>query len=186
MPERNRVLGYIRLAGVYLFIAVLVILSRPTPALLLFGALLAAVGEAIRLWAAGHLQKSVRLATSGPYAYTQNPLYLGRLLILTGLGLAARDPWGLNLIALGVGYAIFFFYYIPRKLRVEGNRLARIHGSSYETYRDSVPILIPSFRRFPGDQTAWSFSRMVGNQEPLVLAGLAVAFGFLAWRCGRA
>ncbi len=186
MPERSQWLGRVRLLAVYLFIAALVILARPTPILVAVGAGLAFLGESIRLWAAGHLRKSVRLATSGPYARTQNPLYLGRLLILTGLGLAATNPWGINYVALLVGYAVFFFYYIPRKLRVEGDRLARIHGESYERYRRSVPILLPSMRSFPGERASWSFAQMVRNQEPLVLLGLLATFAFLVWKLGPA
>src|SRR5439155_14709097 len=106
--ERSKVLGWIRLALVYAFIAALVYLSRPTPALFRIGAALALLGEAIRIWAAGHLTKSVRLVTSGPYGYTQNPLYLGRLLILTGLAIAARTEAYLNLVALAAGYVVFF------------------------------------------------------------------------------
>lgn len=186
MPERSRLLGHLRLLGVYLFIAALVLLARPTRGLLLAGAALAGIGEAIRIWAAGHLQKSIRLATSGPYAYTQNPLYLGRLLILTGLGLAARSEWGLNYLALAAGYLVFFLYYIPRKLRVEGARLERIHGAAYAAYRRSVPILIPSARPFRGDASRWSFRQVIRNQEPLVLAGVIGLFAFLAWKCGPA
>ena len=183
MSERSKVLGQIRLAGVYIFIAALIVMAQPTPALLATGAALAVVGEAVRIWAAGHLHKSVRLATAGPYALTQNPLYLGRLLILTGLAIAARNPWGLNWIALVTGYAIFFFYYIPRKLRVEGARLEKIHGETYAQYRRSVPILFPSRAPYPGrGGETWSFMQMVRNQEPLVLAGLLVVLGFLAWK----
>ena len=183
MPERSRILGQLRLAGVFVFIAALVVLARPTPTLLMAGALLAALGEAVRLWAAGHLSKSVRLATDGPYARTQNPLYLGRLLILTGLGIAARNEWGLNWLALLIGYAIFFLYYIPRKLRVEGARLEKIHGEAFTRYNRSVPILFPSLNAYPhraGER--WSFAQMVRNQEPFVLLGIVVAFAFLAWK----
>lgn len=186
VPERSRFLGHLRLAGVYLFIVALVLLARPTRGLLLAGAVLAAAGEAIRLWAAGHLRKSIRLATSGPYAHTQNPLYLGRLLILTGLGLAARSAWGLNYVAMAAGYLVFFLYYIPRKLRVEGARLERLHGDAYAAYRRSVPILFPSARPFPGDRERWSFRQMLRNQEPLVLAGLVLVFAFLAWKSRQA
>jgi protein-S-isoprenylcysteine O-methyltransferase Ste14 len=182
MNERNKILGWIRLAAVYAFIAILVYLARPTPALLAAGASLAIVGEAIRVWAAGHLTKSVRLVTSGPYAYTQNPLYLGRLLILTGLGIASPMTGHLNLLALAVGYAIFFFYYIPRKLRVEGGRLARLHGAAFEEYHRTVPILFPGLRRHAGGHEGWSFSLMVSNQEPLVLTGVALVLVILAWK----
>jgi len=183
--ERNKALGWIRLAAVYAFIALLVYLARPTPGLLAAGASLALLGEAIRMWAAGHLTKSVRLVTSGPYAYTQNPLYLGRLLILTGLAIASPMPGRMNLVALATGYAVFFFYYIPRKLRVEGGRLARLHGAAFEEYHRSVPILFPGRRRHAGGHEGWSFSLMVSNQEPLVLTGVALALAVLAWKAAH-
>lgn len=186
MPERSEVLGRIRLAIVYAFIGALVILSRPDPIQVAVGAGFVALGEGLRMWAAGHLVKSTRLITSGPYAYTQNPLYLGRLLILTGLGIAARAPLYLNLWALAAGYAVFFFYYMPRKVRVEGARLAEFHGQAFEIYHRSVPILFPRLRRHPSAETApWSFRLMVRNQEPLVLAGLIVVMAALAWKAGR-
>lgn len=181
-PERSKALGRIRLAGVYLFIGFLIWISRPTPALVVAGASFALLGEALRLWAAGHLTKSVRLITSGPYAYTQNPLYLGRLLILTGLGIAARIDGYLNLVLLVAGYAVFFFYYIPRKLRVEGGRLAKLHGAAFEEYRKSVPILLPALARYPGGNDPWSFRLMVRNQEPLVLTGIVLVLGILIWK----
>ncbi len=184
-PTRSKALGRIRLLAVYAFIAVLVWICRPTPALIAAGAAFALAGEALRIWAAGHLTKSVRLITSGPYAYTQNPLYLGRLLILTGLGIAARIDGYLNLVLLLAGYAVFFFYYIPRKLRVEGGRLARLHGPAFEEYRRSVPILVPALRRYPGGNDSWSFRLMVRNQEPLVLAGIVLVLGLLIWKGAR-
>ena len=185
MTERSRTLGRIRLAAVYVFIAVLIDVSRPTRASLLAGATLTLIGEAIRIWAAGHLTKSVRLVTSGPYAYTQNPLYLGRLLILTGLAIAARTEGYLNLLALALGYAVFFFYYIPRKLRVEGGRLAGLHGEAFEQYHRSVPIRLPGLRRYADRRQAWSFPLMVRNQEPLVLAGVTLALAVPAWKTGH-
>jgi len=185
VTERSRTLGRIRLAAVYVFIAVLIDVSRPTRASLLAGATLTLIGEAIRIWAAGHLTKSVRLVTSGPYAYTQNPLYLGRLLILTGLAIAARTEGYLNLLALALGYAVFFFYYLPRKLRVEGGRLARLHGAAFEEYHRKVPILLPGLRRYPGGVQAWSLRLMVRNQEPLVMSGIALVLAVLVWKADR-
>ena len=183
MAERSKILGQLRLGVVYLFVAALVVVSKPTPQVFVVGLLFTAVGETFRLWAAGHLVKSVRLITSGPYAHTQNPLYLGRLLILTGVAIAARNEQFINLVALIVGYAIFFLYYLPRKIRVEGGRLARLHGAGFEAYHKQVPILFPSLRRYPeADRTPWSLRLMVSNQEPFVLAGLALVFVLLGWK----
>jgi len=183
--ERSRILGWIRLGFVYAFVAALLYVSHPTPTLLVTGSLFVLLGEGIRVWAAGHLTKSVRLVTSGPYAHTQNPLYLGRLLILTGLAIAARTEAYVNLLALAIGYSVFFFYYIPRKLRVEGGRLARLHGAAFEEYNRSVPILIPCQRRYAGGRERWSFSLMVRNQEPLVILAILLVLGLLAWKTGR-
>lgn len=186
MPGRSRFLGRARLAALYAFIGALVLLSSPDPFLVAVGAVPVALGEGIRIWAAGHLVKSTRLITSGPYAYTQNPLYLGRLLILTGLAISARSPLHLNLVALLAGYAVFFFYYMPRKVRVEGARLARIHGQAFEIYHRSVPILFPRLRRHPpSEATPWSFRLMVRNQEPLALAGILAVMAVLVWKAGR-
>ena len=83
MSQRTTV-GLARVLGAYLFVGLLAVVSRPTPLLAAIGTVFVAVGETVRFWAAGHLLKSKELAVSGPYRYTQNPLYLGRFLILTG------------------------------------------------------------------------------------------------------
>ena len=180
--QRSKILGYLRLTFVYLFIGILIWFSRPTPTLFGIGAALVFLGEALRIWAAGHLVKSLELIDSGPYAYTQNPLYLGRLLILTGFCVMARSRWQLNWVALAAGYAVFFGYYIPRKLRVEGARLRKMHGDAFSRYHDAVPILFPSLGRYPGKRTAWSLGKAVRNQEYLVLSGVLLVCGFFAWK----
>jgi protein-S-isoprenylcysteine O-methyltransferase Ste14 len=176
--------GWWRLAALYAFLAILVVVSRPTPGGLAAGAALAALGEALRVWAAGHLVKSVRLVTSGPYARTRNPLYLGRLMILTGVVIAAwiGPVWSLGILA--AAYGLFFAYYLPRKERVEGARLTARHGAAYAEYRDAVPALVPTvLRRFPGGGAPWSLRLAVGNREPSVALGLIALFALLSWRC---
>ena len=184
MSQRSKSAGWLRLLSVYVLVAALLIASRPAPCGLAAGSLIAFGGEALRLWAAGHLVKSSRLITAGPYAYTQHPLYLGRLLILTGLGIAARCPLYLNLLVLLGAYSIFFLYYMPRKRRVEGTRLATRHGSAFEVYRRAVPVLFPRRRRYPGAAgDAWSFALVAKSGEPMVLLGVLLVFGVLAWKC---
>jgi len=180
--RRSKILGYIRLVLVYVFVGFLVWTSRPTPHLFVGGALLVLLGELLRIWAAGHLVKSLELIDSGPYAFTQNPLYLGRLLILTGFCVMAKSPYLLNWLALALGYTVFFGYYIPRKLRVEGARLEKMHGPAFARYHASVPILIPALTRYPGKTTPWSLAKAARNQEYLVLTGVLLVLGLFAWK----
>src|SRR5687768_4374284 len=63
-------LGY-ALGGVALWLA------DPTPRSLALGAAVGAVGEALRVWAAGHLEKGREVTNTGPYAVTRHPLYAG-------------------------------------------------------------------------------------------------------------
>lgn len=173
-------LGIARVVIVYAFVALLVWISRPTPLLVGLGLVFVAIGESVRFWAAGHLLKSKELAVSGPYRYTQNPLYLGRFLILTGFCLMAYLPFEVggivipaNVLLLLVSYAVFFFYYLPRKVQVEGNRLAELHGGAWRDYFESVPILFPRLTPHGTNVRPWDVSRMKRNREHWMLAGVA-------------
>jgi len=177
--KRNKLLGYLRLVVVYALLGWLAWASAPTPTTFLAGLAFVVVGEAIRFWAAGHLLKSKELVTAGPYAYTQNPLYLGRLLIYTGFCLMAVLPYHGNLIVLALGLVVFFGYYIPRKIRVEGQRLASLHGAAWEEYHEDMPILLPRFTPYAKVVPApWRVERMVRNKEYAMVLGVGVISAF--------
>jgi protein-S-isoprenylcysteine O-methyltransferase Ste14 len=172
-----------RLVAVYAGIAALVAFSRPTPMSVTVGAIFAAAGEAVRLWAAGHLRKTEELVTSGPYRYTRNPLYLGRLFILIGLCVMATLPFALNWVMLLLCVVTFFGYYMPRKERVEPRRLRRIHGDAYERYHRVVPALFPTLRPFPeGASSGWSSDRLLRNREHWMVLGLLLVTLILLWK----
>lgn len=179
----DRLLGRLRLAGTFLLVALLAAFARPTPLSVSLGFAIAALGEALRLWAAGHLVKTRELVTSGPYRYTRNPLYLGRLLIFTGLCVMCTLPRGMNWLVLLGGYAAFFGYYLPRKERVEPARLRAVHGEAYERYWREVPALFPSLTPYPDRSgLGWSSERLVRNREPWMVVGLLALSGFLLFR----
>jgi len=179
----NRTLGAIRLTTTFALVAVLVWLAAPRPVEVAIGFVIAAAGEGIRFWAAGHLLKTKELITSGPYRYTRNPLYLGRLLILTGLCIMCRLPFYANWIVLVVGLSIFFFYYMPRKERVEPARLRAVHGEAYDRYFKAVPALFPTLRPYPSaSNLGWSSDRMVRNREVWMVVGILAITLFLLWR----
>jgi protein-S-isoprenylcysteine O-methyltransferase Ste14 len=186
MPsERSKFLGHVRLVLLYILIGWLAWASQPTPRTFFTGLALVVFGEAVRFWAAGHLLKSRELVTSGPYAYTQNPLYLGRIFIYAGFCVMAYLPYYLNLVVLAVGTAIFSFYYIPRKIRVEGARLARLHGEAWSAYFQEMPILFPRLTRYHASVAApWRTERMMRNREYLMVLGvglICVLFAAKAW-----
>jgi len=56
----------------YLLAIVAFWLAAPTPLSLAIGAIVGAIGEAFRIWAAGHLEKGREVTSSGPYALTRH------------------------------------------------------------------------------------------------------------------
>lgn len=77
-----------------------------------------------------------RLVTTGPYAYTRNPMYLGHIFFLTGLTLAAKSPLA---ALIAVGTAIWFHF------RVLGDerKLVQLLGKPYVAYTRRVRRWIP-------------------------------------------
>ncbi|HEX4824968.1 MAG TPA: isoprenylcysteine carboxylmethyltransferase family protein [Candidatus Polarisedimenticolaceae bacterium] len=182
----NRALGAVRLLATFAFIVTIVVFARPRPFEVALGFVIAAIGEGIRFWAAGHLLKTKELITSGPYRYTRNPLYLGRMLIMTGLCIMCRLPYFANLILLAIGYAIFLGYYMPRKERVEPARLRAIHGDAYDRYFKAVPALIPTLRPYQNaSNLGWSSDRMFRNREVWMVVGILAVSVFLLYRSHR-
>jgi protein-S-isoprenylcysteine O-methyltransferase Ste14 len=115
-------------------------LARPSGRSLAYGALLILPGLLIRALASGHVRKNEALATSGPYAHTRNPLYLGSLLMGVGFAVAARS-WWVGVILVGM----FFAIYLP-VIRDEENYLGR-KFPEFEEYARRVPRMFP--RIFP-------------------------------------
>jgi protein-S-isoprenylcysteine O-methyltransferase Ste14 len=184
-PVYNRTLGRIRLAGIYLLVAAMVSAARPTPAGIAAGLFLVTAGQTLRVWASGHLIKNVSLITSGPYLFTRNPLYLGRLLIFSGLCAMSRLPYGLHWLLLAAGYGVFFGYYLPRKERVEPARLLALHGEPFDRYHRAVPALWPRTSPYEdGDRRRWSARQARANREHWMIAGLAAVTLYLFWRAG--
>src|SRR3984957_21035269 len=92
----------------FILVAAFAWFSRPDALSLDWGLPISALGLTLRAWATGHVEKNIRLADSGPYAYVRNPLYLGTLLVAAGFTIASRR-W---LLAVLVA-AVFLFIYLP-------------------------------------------------------------------------
>ena len=156
-----------------------IILARPTPRTLLAGGVVSILGLCLRAWAAGHIRKNAELATSGPYAYTRNPLYLGSFLLGLGFTVAA-GRWVLALLFA----ALFLGIYFP-VMRVEASTLAELFGKDYDTYRRSVPLFFPRLTPFrPTASSGGKFDSALylRYREYRAALGLVVAWGLLLFK----
>lgn len=156
--------------------AVALAIARPTAASIAAGAGLALLGEALRLWASGHIEKTQRLATGGPYAHTRNPLYVGSVLMAAGVAAAARSPW------VAAAVAAYFLAFYPAVIREESAFLARKFGEAYAAWAREVPAFLPRLRPAGPRETRFSWARVRANREWRAALAIPLVMGILAAR----
>lgn len=170
LAEKLRKVSF-KVLPVYLMGAFLLYQADPRPQGLLLGFPLVILGESLRVWATGHLQKNQKVTTSGPYAYVKNPLYLGTFLLMVGFCLMADQ---LMLLLIGVG--VFLFYYAPYKKRRESGRLEERFGRDWLGYDARVPDYWPRWTPYEDrERMRWNWQRFFKNSEHETL--LVVALG---------
>ena len=160
----------------FLCAAVFLVLAKPTRNALLAGACVSLLGLAIRAWASGHIRKNAQLATSGPYAFTRNPLYLGSFLLGLGFTIAS----GQAVLAL-LFAALFLGIYFP-VMRVEASTLGQLFGEDYEVYKRSVPLFFPRLTPFRDNDSVmvkFDSSLYFRYREYRAALGLVIAWGLL-------
>ena len=160
----------------FLCAALFLFFARPTPIALLIGASVSILGLAVRAWAAGHIRKNAQLATSGPYAFTRNPLYLGSFLLGLGFTIASGR------LLLGLLFAALFLgIYLP-VMRVEATTMAQLFGRQYDTYKQAVPLFFPRITPFRESGTAanrFDGTLYMRYREYRAALGLVIAWGLL-------
>lgn len=174
----SEVVKYARVPMGFALGAAYLIWAHPTPDRLAVGGVVALIGIAIRAWAAGHIVKNHRLATSGPYAHTRNPLYLGSFLIALGFAFAAH--WLLLLAAA----AFFLFVYYPTMGREVAN-MERLFPAAYPRYAAHVPLFVPRFSPWRGDDQSmnrFSFALYMSHGEWKASVTYVLAMAWLAFR----
>ncbi len=135
------------------FLIVMVFYAKPTVASLLVGATVAVIGELTRFWGVSYAGSETRttgnvggtqLVTVGPYAHVRNPLYLGNILMYTGIGVMSNAlmPY---LVIVAVAYFAFQYSAI---VALEEEYLGRTF-SNWREYASSVPRFIPSLKKYP-------------------------------------
>jgi hypothetical protein len=154
-------------------------LARPTGYALAGGAVVSFLGVVVRGSTAGHLRKNLELTTSGPYAFTRHPLYLGSLLIAAGFLLAGR-----SLLADALGVAYFGLFYGAAISREE-RRLAGRFGAEFAAYAARVPRFWPRLTWNPGGAPfSWRLYWQNGEYQAAlgVLAGVVFLWLEMRWR----
>lgn len=173
-----RVARRIRVPLGFVFAALYIWLARPTWWSIGAGAVISLLGVWVRAIASGHVKKNEELTTTGPYAHTRNPLYLGSIVIAIGFAIAARNLWiGIGLVAL------FLFIYLP-VIRSEEEFL-RSKFSNFEEYVSRVPRLIPRLTSASKEAGAFSRELYLRHREYNALIGtlllVCVLMGKLLW-----
>lgn len=151
----------------FVFAALVLWLATPTRSSLLLGAAIAVMGECLRLWAAGHLEKSKEVTRSGPYRHTRHPLYLGSSIIGTGIAVAAHH---VVVAAIVIGYMLLT---LTAAMRSEEAHLREKFGDAYDAYAEK--------RAAPMDRP-FTWPRARGNREHHTMIGLAVGLALLAMK----
>jgi Phospholipid methyltransferase len=155
-----------RVALGFLCGAATLVLARPTMKSIALGMSIAAAGEALRIWAAGHLNKSREVTTSGPYRWLAHPLYVGSSIMGLGLAVACRSL----IVALLI--AAYLAVTLTAAVKSEEAFLRRTFGDRYDRYRggESDP------------QKRFGLGQAMANREYRAVIGLAAAALLLAWK----
>jgi protein-S-isoprenylcysteine O-methyltransferase Ste14 len=167
--QRLRVpLGFV-IAAIVLWIA------APSGRTILAGLPIALFGAAFRAMAAGVIRKDSRLATSGPYSWTRNPLYFGSFLMSAGFAIMSAN-W-IAACALMLPSIVVY----PTVIQSEEGHLRRLFPDEYREYCARVPRFVPSFRRI---EWFFSFSQYIANREYNTALGFTATLVILIvkWR----
>ena len=179
MTTPVRMLARLRVPLGFVFAVAVLWLAQPTRASLGWGALIAGLGEGLRIWAAGHLTKSREVTMSGPYRWMAHPLYVGSSVMGAGLAIASHS------VSVAVVIAVYLGATLTAAVRSEEAFLRERFGDGYDGYRRGDPARRGT-RRF-------SVSLAIANREYRAVTGLLLAVLLLAlkatyngvfWRAG--
>jgi protein-S-isoprenylcysteine O-methyltransferase Ste14 len=129
--------------------------ARSTWRSIAIGLSVAAVGELLRIWAAGHLDKAREITRSGPYRYVSHPLYFGSCVMGMGFPIATAA------VVPAVIVAVYLALTIPSAMITEEAAIGNLQ---------------------PGQPRSFSVDRVMKNREYRAVAGFLLGAGLLILR----
>ncbi|HYN08285.1 MAG TPA: isoprenylcysteine carboxylmethyltransferase family protein [Vicinamibacterales bacterium] len=134
-------------------------LAHPRPLSVAAGMSVAAIGELVRLWAAGHIEKGREITRSGPYRLVRHPLYAGSAIMGIGFMIAARS------LPAAIVVGVYLVVALVSAARAEEATLDARFAGEYSAYREG--------RAAPSDRP-FSLARVKANREYRAVIGLVV------------
>lgn len=160
--------------------AIFLLLAAPTPRSIAIGGTVALLGILIRGASSGHLRKYEELATTGPYAFTRNPLYFGSAFLAAGFAIAGNS-WVAGLLVVAY-FAVFY----TGVMRNEENDLRQRFGSTFIEYAARVPLFFPRLTAPPAKTSGpppiaknFSWPQYQRNREYNALLGTVAGLGVM-------
>ena len=130
------------------FLFAMVVFAQPTTQTMLAGSVVAMIGELMRFWGVAYAGSLTRVTggvgapevvISGPYAHLRNPLYVGNILMYSGIGFMSNAlfPWLLLVVV------IYFVFQYEQIVALEEEFLQKEFGADYDEFKKNVPRFIP-------------------------------------------
>ena len=164
------------------FLLVMLYFQEATPLSLVIGFFVSLVGEFFRLWGVSVAGSETRttgdpggtyLVVSGAFAHVRNPLYLGNILLYTGVGIMsmALFPY-LQIIA-------FVYFYFQYRVIIWGEEkyLRETFGKDFEDYVNNVPRFIPRLSSYKNKnvvQPEFDIAKGLKSEKDSLLAFFSV------------
>ncbi|HEV2485168.1 MAG TPA: isoprenylcysteine carboxylmethyltransferase family protein [Terracidiphilus sp.] len=153
-----------------------------TPAVIILGTLIAALGAVLRVWGAAYLGYGIvhhaemqagAVMTDGPYRYVRNPLYIGTWCMMAAMSFVMPATGALFSMTL-------LTVFLLRLILCEEAFLSGQLGEPYGEYLHEVPRLFPRLRGglpAAGHKPHW----MIALLTELNPIGVFITMAFLSW-----
>ena len=128
------------------------------------------LGEFIRILSSGYLErKGKKLATSGPFAFVRNPLYIGNFILGLGVVLVSNNLFNFALFI--IGFSILYFGTVKKEEGV----LSTEFGADYADYIREVPRFFPRFTPYSKtSRDPFQWKSVIKHREYITVAGIVI------------